>query len=146
MSEMWAKGYLTQIQMANIAIGQLENEKNELWESMISLPGLQYGDRVQSSSIGDQIPNQISKYLEMVDKINAKKVQLSRLRHQIVWQIQALDRPEYVDLLYKKYVEDKSFEQIAVDMGYTYSWIKHLHKKALIAFETKHPKTPKDVI
>lgn len=41
----------------------------------------------------------------------------------------------HYDVLYKHYIEYKSFEQIAVEMGYTYRNALYLHGRALQAFD-----------
>lgn len=95
-------------------------------------------DRVRSSSQADQIPNEIIRRDELVRTIRQETDQLMSLQHEIIGQIQQLARSEYVDLLYKRYVEDKTFDRIADEMGYSYDHIRRLHKKALNEFERCH--------
>ena len=43
---------------------------------------------------------------------------------------------ECINLLYKRYFMFETWEQIAVDMEYTYQWVSGgLHKKALMQFQ-----------
>jgi len=53
------------------------------------------------------------------------------VRRRYGWQVNT----KYLQVLYKRYVEYKSFEQIAVEMGYTYDYIRKIHIKALRNFE-----------
>jgi hypothetical protein len=40
----------------------------------------------------------------------------------------------YIDVLYKRYIECKRFELIAVEMNYDYDYVRKLHVKALEVF------------
>ena len=61
-------------------------------------------------------------------------VQYNELRHTIIGQIQQLDKLEHMQILYKRYVEEKRWEQIADEMGYSCDHIRHLHGFALLDF------------
>ena len=45
--------------------------------------------------------------------------------------IAQLINSEYRELLYKRYLESKSWEDIIYEMGYERSWVYRLHRKAL---------------
>ena len=45
--------------------------------------------------------------------------------------IEQLSNDTYRDVLYKRYAEYKSFEQISVEMGYVYNYTCNLHGDAL---------------
>lgn len=51
--------------------------------------------------------------------------------------IEGLEDSRYKTVLYKYYFNRKTWEQIAVDMHYTYQWVHVLHGRALIAFGEK---------
>ncbi len=60
-------------------------------------------------------------------------------QNKIISQIQSLEDSRYIEILYKRYVEFKKFELIAVEMNYDYNWVKNLHGMALMNFETTYP-------
>ena len=43
-----------------------------------------------------------------------------------------------IDILYKRYVQYKSLEEIAVEMSYSYTRLRHLHGRALQGFKKKY--------
>ena len=68
------------------------------------------------------------------------------LKNKIISEIQGLSNPVYIQILYKKYVEAKRLEVIAVEMSYSYDHIKHAHGRALQEFGRKYQDliNPKD--
>ena len=57
------------------------------------------------------------------------------LKHKVINQIQSLDNRSYAEILYKRYIEFKRLELIAVELGYSYNRIRHLHGEALKYFD-----------
>ena len=51
--------------------------------------------------------------------------------------IESLDNKKYQEVLYKRYAEYKSFEEISVEMVYVYNYTCNLHGEALKELE-KH--------
>ena len=50
-------------------------------------------------------------------------------------EIRQLHKTEYVEVLYKRYVEFKNFDIIAAEMEYSKSNIWKIHRKAIKDFE-----------
>ncbi|MBQ7564621.1 MAG: hypothetical protein IJT16_11605, partial [Lachnospiraceae bacterium] len=61
-------------------------------------------------------------------------------KQRIIAEIQGLDKSEHIELLYMRYVNYMSLEEISVNMKYSYHRIKHLHGTALQAFYNKYLK------
>ena len=57
------------------------------------------------------------------------------IKHKIIGEIQQLEKPEQMEVLYRRYVLYQGFAKIAVEMGYNYNWCCHIHGEALKAFE-----------
>lgn len=55
-------------------------------------------------------------------------------RQQIIDRIHQLDKEEYIQVLYKRHIEGKSFEAIKREMHYEVSYLRKLHSKALNAY------------
>ena len=49
-------------------------------------------------------------------------------------QIMQLEKPEHVQVLLLRYVQDKRLDVIADEMGYSFDWIRHMHGAALEEF------------
>ena len=131
---MTPKEYLSQIKRLDVIIEQKIKERDEI--ARFDISGIDYEtDRVQisASSEGPQV--------RTVEKLIAYEEELALLingfldmKKKIIGQIQAVPRLEYMQLLYKRYVEYKRFEVIAAEMNYTYSWVTKSHGRALLMF------------
>lgn len=135
---MRAKEYLQQLQKLDTVINQKMKEMQELRYSF-SIGGIDYSkDRVQTSLSGDApFVKLIGKIADLEAVIDAEIDRFVDEKHRIINQIQQLQNPDFISLLYKRYVEYKSLEQICVEMKFSYDYIKHLHGYALKDFETK---------
>lgn len=123
---MTAKEYLGQIRLAEIRIRQMEEQ----------LDGCHHQNDVvmvqhsQSNATEDRLISRIDREREILAAIEEQ----TQLRLRITMEIHKLNNATYIQLLYARYVRLQKFEQIALDMGYEYSWIRHLHKDALDSF------------
>lgn len=91
----------------------------------------------------------ITKMVDFEAEINNDIDTLVDLKREIVNLIKGIDSPEYQTLLELRYLCFKSWEQIAVDMGYDLRYLHKLHGRALetcepvLQMDTKrHYKTP----
>jgi hypothetical protein len=135
---MRAKTYLRQLERINIAINQKIAERMEMYSRAsgrgVSLEGV----HVQSGGPQDSTGSLALKLAALAEEIDAEIDRYVALKHKIINQIQELDSPLHMAILYKRYVEGKRLEQIAVEMNYSYGRIKHLHGSALLEFSDKH--------
>lgn len=130
------KKYLRQLHRLELCIEQRQEELNRLRE-LIGCNAIDYGERVQTSPSADSIPNEVIRRVELEADISRKIERFLQLRHKIINEIQSLDNAVYVNILYKRYVEYKSLEEIAVEMNYSYIHIKRLHGYALLEFKKR---------
>lgn len=125
--------YLAQYRKAEIVIQQKEQELEEL-RAQAEYRGQVDGERVQSSTAGDTLAIYVARIIEAEQRLLVERKQLLLLRTRIVASIQALPNSRHCDLLYRRYVECKSFRQIAGEMQYSPEYIRnHLHPAALRA-------------
>lgn len=75
--------------------------------------------------------NIIDKMIDLENEINADIDTLVDLKREIVMVIKRIENPEYQTLLELRYLCFKSWEQIAVDMGYELRYLHKLHGRAL---------------
>jgi len=130
------KEYLRQLRRLEVCIEQRQEELNRLRE-LIGSHAIDYGERVQTSPSADSIPNEVIRRAELEADISRKIERFLQLKHKIINEIQSLDNAMYVSILYKRYVEYKSLEEIAVEMNYSYIHIKRLHGYALLEFKKR---------
>ena len=92
------------------------------------------------------------KIFQMINLIKEKIVTIQNFdkfvdkKHTIINQIHTLNDSKHIEILHKRYVEFKSFELIAVEMSYTYQYIRELHGNALRKFETSYKNLHSDVL
>lgn len=134
---MTAKQYLGQIRSLDIKIRQRKREVEELRLSATCTESTSsQGEKVQTSASGDKLLNAVARYVDLEAETQSMIDDMQKKRHKIIAEIQSLEDSRYIEILYKRYVEFKSFEFIACEMHYNYTWICELHGKALKAFET----------
>lgn len=134
---MKAKEYLQQLQRLDTVINQKIKEAHDLRLKTRSIGDIDYSkERVQTSTSGDApFVKLLGRIAELEAEINAEIDAFVDKKHKIINQIQGLRNSIYIEILYKRYVEFKKIEIIALEMGYTYQYTRELHGYALKEFE-----------
>lgn len=134
---MNTREYLWQVKALSLKIDQRQKQRLELESSITGMKSIQYdSDRVQSSH-RDSLCDRITSLISLQTDISDLMTEYLGFKSKIIGQIQDLSDTRYVALLYKRYIEFKRFEVIAIEMGYDFTYIRRLHNKALKAFEKK---------
>lgn len=96
-----------------------------------------YSDMPSNPNKGkSKIEDAIIKIMELEDEINHDIDRLVDLKTDITHLIKNLDSHEYQIILEQRYLCFKSWEQIAVDMGYSIQHTFRLHDAALTELES----------
>ncbi|MCI5569837.1 MAG: hypothetical protein MR372_08290 [Lachnospiraceae bacterium] len=133
---MTTKQYLGQIRILDIKIRQRQREAAELkLAATCTGSASAQGEKVQTSASGDKLLNAVARYVDLEAETQSMIDAMQKRRHKIIAEIQDLDDARYIQVLFKRYVEYKKFELIAVEMNYDYNWVKNLHGMALMSFE-----------
>ena len=127
---MTAKEYLKQIRKANIMINYKQRQLDELRELCTSITSPINSDKVQTSGASDKIGDTVSKIIDLQNIINSDIDRLVDLKQEIMAVIDKLDAT-YLQLIYLRYFEFRTWEQIACEMNYSCPWIWKLHGEAL---------------
>lgn len=135
---MNVKTYLLQLKRIDVQMQQLISEKEFLESQLTSTTIRPKEIQVMSSMPQDPMGDSIIKLMELEHAINERYDRLINLRQTIVAQIQAMDDPLQMQILYKRYVEYKRWEIIELEMHYSFQHLQRIHKKALKTFEYKH--------
>ena len=101
------------------------------------LPGaIRYDkDKVQTSNNADSISDTVSKIMELEEKINTDIDELVELKSVARENIERMENDVEKVILYKRYFNNESFENIAVECGYSWRHIHRLHGEALKNFD-----------
>lgn len=139
---MTAKEYLQRIEKLNIQISHHIDQLMEL--KTFGAKAVDYSaDRVQTSP-SNSMENIVGRWVDMEAKLNTMIDSYVDLKYQVIREIHQLEDTRYIQILYKRYIEFKPLRTIAVEMGYDYKWLCHLHGQALEDFNriinntTKH--------
>ena len=134
---MTAKQYLRQLSRLRRHIEKLTEEIEER-RTRLESTTMPLGEKVQSTPTGDRFADMVAALADKdrtrTELIFAYEVQ----RDQIVDEILGLGVDIYEDLLFRRYVQEETLEQIAVAMHYSYDRVRHLHGEALQFFTRKY--------
>ena len=133
---MEAKAYLRQLKRLDVCIKQKQQECDELRAAACSIGATDYSKDKVLSSVDNEasFTKTIHRLEALMDEVNNQIDTYVDLKHKIINQIQQLQNPKFIEILFKHYVEDKRLEQVAVEMNYTYQYVVELHGYALVAF------------
>ena len=134
---MTAKEYLKKIRFLDIKINQKIKELDELRTMSQAVRGIDYSKECIQISLptGANFEKAILRISELESLLDAEIDYFVDLKHKIINQIQSMNNQGYTEILYKRYIEFKRLELIAVELGYSYNRIRHLHGEALKYFD-----------
>lgn len=127
---MTAKEYLQQIRKADIMINYKQQQLDELRSLATSITSALNPDKVQSSGVSDKVGDAVAKIVDLQTEINRDIDGLVDLKKEVMNIIDKLDATS-LELIYSRYFEFKTWEQIACQMNYSCQWIWKLHGEAL---------------
>ena len=116
--------------MIDCKLEQTSNLRSRLTSINVSM-----SERVQSSLDPDKFTNTISKIVELEKEINDDIDKLVDLKSIARKAIESLDNDVEKMVLYKRYFENKTFEQISVELNYSWRRIHQFHGDALKKLE-----------
>ena len=134
---MQVKEFLNRIRHIDMMIDCKCDQIAELRDKLTSISS-PMGEHVQSTLDPDKFSNPISKIIELEKEINEdidKLVDLKRVARRMIEQ---LDDDVEKMVLYKRYFDNKTFEQISVELNYSWRRIHQLHGDALKKLERLH--------
>ena len=126
-----AKKYLRQIEILDRRITAKTDEGQNVLDMLLRVtPVLR--DTTSGGAAGhDKIENGVVRLAEYGDEISADINRLVALKREISEVIDRVENPNRRAVLRFRYINYKSFEQIAVDMDMSYRNVCYIHRKAL---------------
>lgn len=111
---------------------QIKNKTDELsmWRSRATKITPTYSGLPKGGG-GDRIQTAVDNICRLEDEINAEIDRLIITRAEINEAIAKVEDERLREVLTLRYIQGKSWEQIAVEMHYNYRWVTKLHGKAL---------------
>lgn len=136
---MDTKQYLSQINILNRKITNKLFEKFQLKSMICSVSNSVKDVNVQSGHTGDRTGDTICKIIDLEREIDAMVDEFADTKAHIISQIEQLDF-KYYDVLFKRYVAIKNWNEISVEMSLTRRHVFKIHQSALEQFEKKFGK------
>lgn len=131
-----AKKYLSQLELIDTQINQDLERLEEMKQSAMGINGIDYSkDRVQTSPVGDKLCSFVARYTAFDEEINAEIDRFINAKEQIIREIRGLRDVNYIQVLYKVYVQFKTVRITAQEMKKSYRYVVQVHNQALKAFE-----------
>ena len=127
---MKAKEYLMQVVRADRMIDNKLHEIEELRRMATSDTSVLKDDVVSGGGTGDKVGTIVSKIIDMENELDREIDKLVDLKREVMSVIDQLDTKK-CDILYKRYLQNKTWEKIAVETGFSYVWVCKLHGRAL---------------
>lgn len=133
---MSSKDFLNKIRYVDMVIDCKLEQVTELRSRLTSVSSPTMEEKVKSSHDHDYfVINTISKINELENEINRDIDNLIDLKREARQLIEKLDDNVEKLVLYKRYFNNESFEQISVEMNYSWRHIHRLHSEALKNFD-----------
>ena len=122
--------YLSQYQYLNKEIDR-KIESLEFWKNKILNITGTLSDMPKSNKRSDTIATGIATINDIEKEINEEIDKLIKLRKEIEDKINAVDNPKLREILKCRYLDCKSWEEIAYKNNITWRHVYRLHEKAL---------------
>lgn len=126
---MDAKNFLRQIRRIDILLDAKQKEL-EVIRSKTIYPGVSYEEKVQTSS-GNSKENQLINLIEYEIDLNKSIDEFIKIKKEVSSVIDRLEDGDQIDILYKRYFQYMTFEEIASSKYISYQWVHVLHSRAL---------------
>lgn len=126
-----AKNYLCQIENLDRRITAKIEERQNVLDTLLRVTPVMRITTSSGAAGHDKMENGIAKLTAYEEEINADIDRLVALKREISELIDRVENPKRRAVLRFRYINYKTFEQIAVDMNMTERNIYHIHRKAL---------------
>ena len=128
---MTAKEYLSQAYRLDQRIRSKQEQIAVLNDLATSCTATMSGMPSSPNRGNSRMADAVCKIVDLQESIAADMEKLVDLKAEIVSIIKAVDCIEYQLILEKRYISDKSWPEIAVDLGYKMRHLYKLHDEAL---------------
>ena len=126
---MDAISFLKQVEKLDTLITNKLIEKAQWRDIAVGITANMEGERVQSSGRPSKMADAIDKCVDMEAEIDNLVDRLIDTKRDVISVIEQLSATEY-DVLHKKYIQFKSFSDIAEAKGRDYNWVTTVHGRA----------------
>lgn len=131
------KQYLRQLKQLNNIVQSKLDEIETLTSLAQRMTNVFGNILIQKSTPQDKLSELISKIVDLKNELKKDVDNLLNLKLDIIQKINDIENNDYKLLLTLRYLNFKTWEEIAVEMGCSYQWVHVLHSRALIYLAKK---------
>ena len=132
---MDTKQYLQQIERLDKMIQNKLSEIYQLKTMACNVTVSNDSERVQTSSDKDRLGSTVAKIIDLEKETDRLVDSFIDLKKETMLIIRMIKSERHREILFKKYLEQKSLYEIAEELGMTDRGCKKAHKRALEEFE-----------
>lgn len=130
-----AKAYLNRIRLMDKKIDAMQDQLEWLKTTILRITPTLKEDVVSGGGSQDKLGDTMAKICDLKEEINREIDILVDERSHTIRLMNQMKTPEYFEILYKRYMEYKTYEEIAAEMHYGREWACRLHGRALQEFK-----------
>lgn len=124
---MTTKEWLNRAKNIDAEIGRLLRERRKAWERAVSITS-----RLNANNVsGTKDPHKYDELVAYESLIDARVDELYAVKQEILKAINAVQDGTLRAILTERYINFKKWEQIAIDLNYSWRQIIRLHGRAL---------------
>ena len=130
-----AKKYLERIKWLDVLIDSKLEELEKLNSLVKRITPVMSAASGAGGGNQDRLGDTVAKIVDMRNEIDKATDVFIDMKREAIALLERIERPEYYQVLHKRYIQYKSLENIAVELNYSWRWVCKLHGRALQAFE-----------
>ncbi len=137
MKALTTKEYLSQAYLLDKRIMDKKEELIKLKSIVTNVGSSAIKENVQTSPNSDRIGDLVTSIIVLSDEITTQIGALYKLKYEIMLIIECIPHQELKRILELRYIKFKKWEEIAVEMQYSFKYVHKLHNKALNEIKLK---------
>ena len=130
-----AKTYLKQVKRLDVCIENKLDELEHLKAMVTKITSTLKGDVVSGGGNQDKLGDAVSRIVDLENEINQAIDDYVDKKREISAVIEKVQDPDQMRVLYKRYFDGMTWEQIACDIHMTYRNVCYIHGRALQAVD-----------
>lgn len=113
--------------------GKIESmtEQLQVWNARATKITATISQEPKAAGSGDQLQRCIDQICELQTEIAQEMDKLRKRKQQIETAIRGLSEKSYQDILWYRYIQGMTFEEIAIKMSYSWRQVCRKHKNAV---------------
>ena len=113
--------------------GKIESmtEQLQVWNARVTKITATISQEPKAAGSGDQLQRCIDQICELQTEIAQEMDKLRKRKQEIDTAIHGLNEKSYQDILWYRYIQGMTFEEIAIKMNYSWRQVCRKHKNAV---------------